>query len=78
MGQRSIENVLLGGQGRAIALKGETVRRAILLVSMIMVMLLVGSGVALADNFTGTDGPTRTRDRLRTTRLPVRAVRTFW
>lgn len=32
-------------------------RRAILLFSMMMVMLLLGSGVALADVFTGTDGP---------------------
>src|SRR3990170_7132152 len=37
--------------------KGEMVRRAILLFSMMMVMLLLGSGVALADVFTGTDGP---------------------
>jgi Ca2+-binding RTX toxin-like protein len=33
------------------------VRRAILLVSMIMVTLFVGSGLALADVFRGTDGP---------------------
>jgi hypothetical protein len=33
------------------------VRRAILLLSVMMVMLLLGSGVALADVFTGTDGP---------------------
>jgi Ca2+-binding RTX toxin-like protein len=32
-------------------------RRAILLFSMVMVMLLAGSGVALAAVFTGTDGP---------------------
>jgi Ca2+-binding RTX toxin-like protein len=57
MGQRSIENILLGGQGKTIALKGEMVRRTILLVSMPMVMLLLGSGAALADVFTGTDGP---------------------
>jgi Ca2+-binding RTX toxin-like protein len=37
--------------------KGEMMRRAILLFSMMMVMLLLGSGVALADVFTGTDGP---------------------
>jgi Ca2+-binding RTX toxin-like protein len=37
--------------------KGEMVRRAILLFSMMVVMLLLGSGVALADVFTGTDGP---------------------
>jgi Ca2+-binding RTX toxin-like protein len=33
------------------------VRRAILLLSVMMVMLLLGSGVALADVFTGADGP---------------------
>jgi Ca2+-binding RTX toxin-like protein len=33
------------------------VRRAILLFSVMVVMLLLGSGVALADVFTGTDGP---------------------
>jgi hypothetical protein len=36
--------------------KGGMVRRAILLFSM-MVMLLLGSGVALAAVFTGTNGP---------------------
>lgn len=37
--------------------KGEMVRRAVLLFSVMVVMLLLGSGVALADVFTGTDGP---------------------
>jgi len=37
--------------------KGEMVRRATSLFSMMVVMLLVGSGVALAEVFTGTDGP---------------------
>jgi Ca2+-binding RTX toxin-like protein len=37
--------------------KGEMMRRAILLFSMMAVMLLLGSGVALADVFTGTDDP---------------------
>lgn len=32
-------------------------RRAVLFFSMTMVMLLLGSGVALTDVFTGTDGP---------------------
>ena len=36
--------------------KEEMMRRTILLFSMMMVMLLVGSGVALANVFTGTDG----------------------
>jgi hypothetical protein len=47
--------------------KGEMVRRAILLLSVMMVMLLLGSGVALADVFTGTAGPIRTGARLTTT-----------
>ncbi len=37
--------------------KGEMLRRAIPLFSMMLVMLLAGSGVALAAVFTGTDDP---------------------
>jgi Ca2+-binding RTX toxin-like protein len=36
---------------------GGSVRKAILLFSMVLVMLALESGVALADVFTGTDGP---------------------